>query len=195
MLRPAKDLIQGRTRGEDDRRRADPTRGRLFVMKTLLLMRHAKSAWNDPADDHDRPLNKRGMRAAPRMGKLLRELGLVPDFIVSSTAVRAIETARIVAAESGYAGIIREDPSLYLAPPEAYIAAARRLRKQVQRPLLVGHNPGIESLLRLLTAVDLHVPTAAIAKVEMDDIPWSELDLSPRGRLDAFWKPKELPEL
>ncbi len=164
-------------------------------MKTLLLMRHAKSSWDDDAlEDHDRPLNKRGKRAAPRMGRLLAALDLTPDFIVSSTAVRAMETARLVAAECAYAGIIREDPNLYLAPAEAYLAAARRIRKQVQRPLLIGHNPGLESLLRHLTAVDMHVPTGAIARLELPDIAWSDLGLTPCCQLEGFWKPKELKE-
>lgn len=164
-------------------------------MKTLLLMRHAKSSWGDPTlEDHDRPLNKRGLAAAPRIGKLLRALDLVPDFIVSSTAARAVETARLVAGECGYSGIIREDPSLYLAPPEAYAAAIHRLRKQVQRPLLIGHNPGLESLLRFLTAVDMHIPTGAIARVELPDLPWPSMELVSRGHLESFWKPKELSD-
>jgi len=164
-------------------------------MKTLLLMRHAKSSWDDETlEDHDRPLNKRGLRAAPRMGRLLAALELSPDFIVSSTALRAMETARLVAAECSYSGIIREDPSLYLASAEAYVAAARRLRKQVQRPLIIGHNPGLESLLRHLTAVDMHIPTGAIARLDLPDISWSDLGLTPCCHLESFWKPKELKE-
>ncbi len=164
-------------------------------MKTLLLMRHAKSSWEDEnLDDHDRPLSKRGRRAAPRMGRLIRDLGLVPDFIVSSTAVRALDTARMLAAECGYAGIIREDPSLYAAPDNAYAAALRRLPKQVVRPLIVGHNPAVETLLQRLTAVDMHVPTGALAQITLPDGPWVAIECSPVGHLEGFWKPRDLPE-
>ncbi len=74
-------------------------------MKTLLVQRHAKSSWKDPGlDDHDRPLNKRGKKDGPRMGRLVREEDLIPDLILSSTAVRAKNTAKEVAEISGYSG-------------------------------------------------------------------------------------------
>ena len=84
-----------------------------------MVLRHAKSSWNDPAlDDHDRPLNKRGRRDAPRMGKLVREYGLIPDVVISSDAVRARLTAEAVAEAARYAGAILVDPRLYrLARP------------------------------------------------------------------------------
>jgi len=164
-------------------------------VKTILLMRHAKSSWDDDGlDDHDRPLKKRGLRAAPRMGRLLDERGLVPDLIVCSSAVRAVQTARLVAGACGYAGPIREDPTLYLAAAERYLAVLRGLRADVARPLLIGHNPGLEQLIRQLTAVDLHLPTAAIACVTASDGPWGALDLDARAHLDEVWKPKALDD-
>ena len=85
-------------------------------MKTLLVLRHAKSSWNDPAlDDHERPLNKRGRRDAPRMGELVREYGLMPGVVISSDAVRARLTAEAVAEAARYAGEILLDPHLYLS--------------------------------------------------------------------------------
>jgi len=82
-------------------------------MKTLLVLRHAKSSWDDPAlGDHERPLNKRGRRDAPRMGELVREYGLIPDVVISSDAVRARRTAEAVAEAARYAGEILLDPSL-----------------------------------------------------------------------------------
>ena len=87
-------------------------------MKTQLVLRHAKSSWNDPAlDDHERPLNKRGRRDAPRMGELVREYGLIPDVVISSDAVRARLTAEAVAEAARYAGEILLDPHLYMACP------------------------------------------------------------------------------
>ena len=85
-------------------------------MKTLLLLRHAKSSWKDESlTDHDRPLNKRGKKTAPLMGHLLREKNLVPDLVVSSTAVRARSTAEAAAEACGYPGEITLTDELYLA--------------------------------------------------------------------------------
>jgi phosphohistidine phosphatase len=82
-------------------------------MKTLLVLRHAKSSWSDPAlDDHERPLNKRGRRDAPRMGELVREYGLIPDVVISSDAVRARLTAEAVFEAVRCVGAILLDPRL-----------------------------------------------------------------------------------
>src|SRR5512139_452310 len=87
-------------------------------MKTLLVLRHAKSSWNDPAlDDHERPLSTRGRRDGPRMGALVREYGLMPDVVISSDAVRARLTAEAVAAAARYAGETLLDRRLYMASP------------------------------------------------------------------------------
>jgi phosphohistidine phosphatase len=115
-------------------------------MKTLLVLRHAKSSWNDPAlDDHERPLNKRGRRDAPRMGELLREHGLIPDVVISSDAVRARLTAEAVAGAAGYAGAIVLDPRLYLAGPADILSLLQRVRGKAETVMIVGHNPGLES--------------------------------------------------
>ena len=91
-------------------------------MKTLLIMRHAKSSWKEQdLPDHDRPLNKRGKNDAPRMGKLLKDEDLVPDLIMSSTAVRAKKTAELVAKACKYKGKIVLNHSLYGAEPAAYL--------------------------------------------------------------------------
>src|SRR6187431_2275879 len=87
-------------------------------MKTLLLMRHAKSSWKDETlDDHDRPLNKRGKREAPQMGELLRDHQLVPDYILCSSARRARKTAESVAFAAGFRGETRITSELYMATP------------------------------------------------------------------------------
>ena len=92
--------------------------------KILLILRHAKSSWKEPDfQDHDRPLNKRGKRNVPRMRKLLKELDLVPDFIISSIAKRAKDTAKAVVKSSKYKGRIELNPSLYGADFDAYLRA------------------------------------------------------------------------
>ena len=106
-----------------------------------MVLRHAKSSWNDPAlDDHERPLNKRGRRDAPRMGELVREYGLIPDVILSSDAVRARLTAEAVAEAARYAGEILLDPHLYLACPADIHSLLTTVRENAGTVMIVGHN-------------------------------------------------------
>lgn len=162
-------------------------------MKTLLILRHAKSSWKQPAlDDHDRPLSPRGARDAPRMGTLLRRRGLTPDLIVSSTAVRARTTADRAADRSGYGGVVRIDRRLYLARPETVAAVAGGLGGGAGRLLVVGHNPGLEELVTRLTGADEILPTAALAQIRLPIDAWSELSTSTPGALVGLWRPREL---
>lgn len=163
-------------------------------MLTLLLMRHAKSSWDEPnLADRDRPLNRRGAAAAARMGKLLADEGQVPEVILSSSALRAVQTAARVAHASGFEGRIELRHSLYLAQPATYVSELRELRG-VLRVLLVGHNPGIEELYGELTGQSQTYPTAAIGRI---DLPLEGVnpDLSGHGlhgQPVQFWRPKEL---
>ena len=163
-------------------------------MKTLLILRHAKSSWDDPElADIDRPLNKRGKQDAPRMGKLLRSEDLVPDLILSSPARRARKTAQEVSEESGYPGKIEVQPDFYPGDPEAYIQALRSLADEHQRVMVVGHNPGLEELVDALTGESVALPTAALAQVSLPVERWSQLDDSVEGQLINVWRVKELP--
>jgi phosphohistidine phosphatase len=162
-------------------------------MKTLLILRHAKSSWKDDhLPDHDRPLNKRGKQDAPRMGKLLQEKGLVPDLIISSTAKRAQKTAQLVAEESGYDGEIQFDRDLYAFEAAAYLEKLAQIGDQVQIVLLVGHNPGLEELLEQFTGEYLRMPTAALAQVNLSVSSWSDIDEDTQVQLANVWRPKEL---
>jgi phosphohistidine phosphatase len=163
-------------------------------MKTLLVLRHAKSSWKDPGlEDHDRPLNKRGKKTAPRMGKLVRSEGLVPDLIISSSAVRARTTAEVVAEKSKCRCRILLDDRLYLAGPAEMIGVLREIEDEsVSRLMIVGHNPGQENLIRELTGRDERFPTAALARIELPIETWKDLDLSVEGKLTHIWRPKEL---
>ncbi len=163
-------------------------------MKTLLILRHAKSSWKFPdLSDHDRPLNRQGKRDAPRMGKTLKERGLVPDLVISSTATRAKDTASAVAKHSGYKGKRIRFESLYAAEPGAYLAVLRELTDNYQRVLIVGHNPGVEELIELLTGEIHMVPTCTLAQIEFDIEKWSDTlhRLTDRGRLVEILKPDE----
>jgi phosphohistidine phosphatase len=163
-------------------------------MKTLLILRHAKSSWdNMQLTDYERPLNNRGKRDAPRMGKLLREQDLMPDLIITSSAERALTTAEAVALASDYEQEIKHTRSFYHADPEPYIEALQQLDDSYERVMVVGHNPGIEELLEELTGLWERMPTAALAHVTLPIAHWHELDEDTTGELVNLWRPKELP--
>lgn len=162
-------------------------------MKTLLLLRHAKSSWKDAEqDDHDRPLNKRGKHDAPRMGQLLREEGLLPDLLVSSSARRARKTAEHVIHHSGFRGETRITGQLYNAGREQLLAAVRDLPDSAGRVLLIGHNPALEELLEALTGECRALTTAALAHVESDADSWQRLGEAGPARLIRVFQPREL---
>jgi phosphohistidine phosphatase len=162
-------------------------------MKTLLVLRHAKSSWNDPElDDHERPLNERGRRDGPRMGKLVREYGLIPDIVISSDAVRARLTAEAVAEAAHYAGEILLDPHLYMARPADILSLLTAVRKNPDTVMIVGHNPGLEELVERLTGERQDLPTAALAQIGLPIDRWRDLTLSTRGTLVDFWRPEQL---
>ena len=162
-------------------------------MKTALILRHAKSSWdNMHQPDHQRPLNKRGQRDAPRMGELILREQLTPDTIVSSTAQRARETAEAVAAASQFAGDILYDDNLYLAPPQVYLDLLQAMPDEKQRVLLIGHNPGLEELVSRVTEQPTTMPTAALAHLQWELDCWQDLAQADTATLRDFWTPREL---
>lgn len=162
-------------------------------MKTLLVLRHAKSSWRDTGlADHDRPLNKRGQRDAPRMGRLLSQQDLVPDLIISSSAVRARKTAQLAIEAMDYDGELRLERELYAADPEAYLDALQALPDAFERVMVIGHNPGLEELIEMLTGDWQRLPTAALAQVELELDTWQDLSEETPGRLVHLWLPREL---
>ena len=168
-------------------------------MKSVLILRHAKSSWKHPElTDHDRPLNKRGKRDAPRVGKLLKNQHLVPEAIVSSTAIRARATAELVAKASEYkgegrGGEITLNNSLYVAGPQAYLDVLHHLSDEYVRVMIVGHNPGLEDLVEMLTG-EIHImPTCSLAYVKLMGIQsWLEIDYNTKGKLEVIWRPRDL---
>jgi phosphohistidine phosphatase len=161
-------------------------------MKTLLILRHAKSSWKRPVADRDRPLNKRGKADAPRMGKVLRDAGLRPDWIISSPAKRARRTAEKVAEHSGAAAGVEISPELYLAGPQSYRSVLRQVSDACGCVLVVGHNPDVELFLESLTGRSEALPTAALAHVRLPIARWNELDDDLRGELVELWRPRLL---
>lgn len=161
-------------------------------MRTLLVMRHAKSSWKDSAlADFDRPLNRRGRDAAPRMARLLVGEGVVPQLIVGSAAVRARETVAWMLPAFGSAPEVEFRKELYMAAAGDYLEAIRETADAVQRLMIVGHNPGLEDLVDELSQAE-RFPTAAIAHFEFDGAHWEGLGAGRLLRLQHLWRPREL---
>jgi phosphohistidine phosphatase len=163
-------------------------------MNVLLILRHAKSSWSDGAlDDHERPLNARGERDAPRVGRFIREQQLIPAVIISSDAVRARMTAEAVAEAALYRGEIALDHLLYLGGPDDIIAVLRTVPKATVRTVMVvGHNPGLEELIEQLTGEHHELATAALAQITLPIKGWQDLAADTRGALAGLWRPKDL---
>ena len=162
-------------------------------MRTLLILRHAKSSWdNARLSDHDRPLNGRGKADAPRVGQLLRDEELTPDLIVTSSAKRALATAEAAAIASDYDNEITVTRALYHAGVEDCLELLADLPGDPQRVMIVGHNPTWEMLVEHLTGKIEVMPTAAVAQIALPLASWSELDEDTTGKLINVWRPREL---
>ena len=170
-------------------------------MKRLLLLRHAKSAWPDGVEDHDRPLGDRGRRDAPRMGAYIASAGLQPDFALVSSARRTQETWALVAPALAKPCPFRTVPSIYEAEPPAILTTIHEAPEESETLLVIGHNPGFEDLANLLASqgeagalarMKTKYPTAGLAVIAFDVETWA--DVAPgAGRLDVFATPKTLP--
>jgi phosphohistidine phosphatase len=162
-------------------------------MKTLLLMRHAKSSWKDDSlDDHERPLNKRGQKSAPKMGRLIFEQNLLPDLILCSTAARARQTCQLVTKEWNRSVPTRFLDELYLCPSERYSALLRQVPDSCQRLLLIGHNPGLVEFLETAAGAVGKFPTGALALLTIDVANWSAIQPQQPLRLQNLWRPRDL---
>ena len=162
-------------------------------MKTLLLLRHAKSSWdNSDLPDHDRPLNHRGQKDAPRMGKMMRDKGLLPDLILCSSAVRARQTLELVNEALAFYGEIEFSDELYAFEPGAYLHAIHAIPSEKQLVMIVGHNPSIQEVLTGLTGEYLSMPTAALAEIELMIEQWSQISFGMGAKLKNYWAPKEI---
>lgn len=160
-------------------------------MKTLFVMRHAKSSWDDSAmADFDRPLNRRGLKAAPFMGELMASKNLRPDVIVSSPARRAMQTTVLVKEHSGSNCPLTFDERIYEAGPLTLLAVVSEIHDKYSSALVVGHNPGMEGFIRYLTGRIEPMPTAALAVIELSIDVWSDVSIE-IGNLNEIYRPKE----
>jgi phosphohistidine phosphatase len=146
-------------------------------MKTLFLIRHAKSSRDDPTlADKDRPLNERGKRDATKVGKRLAKLRVKPDLILASPAARALKTAKIIAKKLDYKrrNIVVDD-RLYAVEADELLVVIRELKNEVGRVMLVGHNPEMTELAHRLSSKITNMPTCAVAEFTFDAKSWSRV--------------------
>lgn len=159
-------------------------------MRQLLLMRHAKSDWDaDYGRDHDRPLNERGVRSAKLMGRFLAGNDLVPGFVISSTAVRARTTAQLAADAGSWDAGIRLERGLYEEGPSGVIALASAA-PDVERLMLVGHQPTWSGLVAVLAGERVEMKTASVALIALEIDRWSDL-AGETGELEAVHYPRD----
>ena len=147
-------------------------------MRRLTLLRHAKSSWEDPeVDDFDRPLNPRGLRNIPDMGRRLARQEDRPEVIVASPALRALATARGIGREIGYRDDrILQVPALYMAAPATILQVVQGLDDARRHAMIVGHNPGLTDFANSLGEIRIdNMPTTSMLCVEFPQARWSQI--------------------
>lgn len=162
------------------------------AMKTLYIVRHAKSSWADPGQaDFDRPLNDRGKKDAPRMGKRLKERSILPDLLLSSPAKRALSTCKKIAAAIGYAeGRIKTDKRLYHASSETLLDIVQNLSDKLNDVMIFGHNPGLTDFVNdVLDSSISNIPTCGVVAGRFTVNSWRDVE-NGAGELLFFDFPK-----
>jgi phosphohistidine phosphatase len=162
------------------------------MIKKLYLIRHAKSSWDFPnLDDHDRPLNSRGLKNAPEMGNLLKKMNIIPDLMITSSANRAKTTCKLIAERLNFpVKNIRINKGLFHASEKQTYTIINDLEEKYKTIFLFGHNPGFTEICNSLSDQGIdNLPTCGIFGVEFDG-PWSHVKpLSTKFNL--FLSPKK----
>lgn len=159
-------------------------------MKKLYILRHAKSSWDNPIlADFERPLNERGVKTADFMGKLISKNDFLPDLILCSPATRARETANIIKKTANLQADIKFEENIYEASPQMLLKIISEINENFQTVMLVGHNPGLEGLIKTLTGETQSMPTAGLAIIEVNTEKWKEIKPE-NGILQNLVRPK-----
>ncbi len=157
-------------------------------------MRHAKASWDNASiSDFDRPLNQKGLQAAPLMGNIIYKNGFQIDLIISSPAKRAKQTATLVKSSAGIVPLVEFEKELYEASPITLLKIISGIHEKHESVLLIGHNPGIQSLIRMLTGEIQSMPTASLARILLSVNNWSDIAEN-CGLLDVVIRPINLME-
>lgn len=156
-------------------------------------MRHGKSSWENPSlDDFDRPLKKRGEKDSALMSEFLRNQDLMPDVILTSPAQRAISTALKITQKNPQPVIFKID-SFYPGVADYYLMELEKMADTIKRVMIVGHNPALEELIKLVSGRNEVLKTANIAWIELQIKSWKDVMFSSyTGKMLALWRPKEI---
>ena len=161
-------------------------------MKKLFVIRHAKSSWKDYSlDDFDRPLNKRGFLNAPFMGDYLKFRSIVPDIILSSPALRAKTTAKIIANKVQYDKKIVYEKNIYEAGTSTLHNILSTLDNRYNTVFIIGHNPGLNLLVDSYVGLNENIPTCGVVELEVQVDSWKDIS-SENIKLLSFNYPKKL---
>lgn len=160
-------------------------------MKVLYILRHAKSSWDNPRmTDFDRPLNDRGLRTVPLMGEIFVKNNFQPELIVSSPAVRARETANMLKTAADLKAEIEFDEHIYEASTQTLLKLISALGEPAESAMIVGHNPGLEGLIKALSGEYQIMPTAGLAIIDLNVENWENTG-EECGRLREIFRPRE----
>jgi phosphohistidine phosphatase len=163
-------------------------------MRTLYLLRHAKSSWKEESQlDFERPLTGRGRKACGLIAKLIQSEGIEFDLLLSSSAVRARETIELVRQQAKLRSELRFDERIYEATVTRLMEIISELENDRKGILLIGHNPGMEGLILALTGEEKGLATASLAKIKLKVSKWSEVGEA-KGTLEWIVRPKELEQ-
>jgi phosphohistidine phosphatase len=161
-------------------------------MRTLYLLRHAKSSWKDASlADFERPLKDRGRVAAEAMGRFLASKKAHLSMLISSPSIRTRQTVELVLRETSLGAEPQFDQRIYEASLSILVQVVSEIPDDNKAAMLVGHNPGMEELLAFLTRESRHMPTCALARISLDSSGWKEVGRS-SGKLEWFVTPKDL---
>ena len=162
-------------------------------MKILLILRHAKSSWENPLlEDIDRPLNPRGLKTAPLMGQWAVQKELIPQKILTSPAKRAIQTAQLFSKATKMNININSTESFYPGETKDFLKALSLEPETVSTLMIVGHNPSLEIFLQYLTEKNESLSTCSLAVIHFFHKNWQEISSHPKGKLIQVYRPKEL---
>jgi len=163
-------------------------------MRTLYLLRHAKSSWKEESQlDFERPLAGRGRKACSLIAKLIQSEGIEFDLLLSSSAVRARETIELIRQQAKLRSELRFDERIYEAPVTRLMEIISEVENDRKVILVVGHNPGMEELIHALTGEEQGMPTAGLAKIKLKSSKWAEVGEA-KGTLEWIVRPKELEQ-
>lgn len=161
-------------------------------MLSIIIFRHGKSDWDAIYDkDHNRPLSKRGIKAAKKMGNYLKQINQIPDVVISSSAIRAKNTAELAMNSGDWKSIFYIEPRIYGGSSEELLNIVQKINRKIKTVCLVGHEPICSSFISLCTFHSQRFTTASMAKIDFEFKEWSEINFG-KGILNWIKSPKEI---